>query len=180
MFKVDFQIFVHFVKAVIFFPFVSGIRKSLRVKCIRFYRGNISSVDDVFCKGATKPRQEERVCNVHQCPIWWVRWLCCIVKSHNILLHTEEKNEIVIDFLLSNWSRSSLLSSSGGKTKKEQLFLCLLHFTQSCCLLEDQKKWVVSIARKKKLSERESQTDHYGNFVLLSATVCFVIRLIGR
>lgn len=48
-----------------------GIRKSLRVKCIRFYRGNISSVDDVFCKGATKPRQEERVCNVHQCPIWW-------------------------------------------------------------------------------------------------------------
>ena len=140
MSKVDFQIFVNFVKAVIFFPFVSGIRKSLRVKCIRFYRGNISSVDDVFCKGATKPRQEERVCNVHQCPIWWVRWLCCIITSHNILLNTENKNEIVIYFLLSNWSRSSLLSSSGGKTKKEQLFLCLLHFTQSCRLLEETKR----------------------------------------
>ncbi|XP_078378045.1 A disintegrin and metalloproteinase with thrombospondin motifs 19-like [Oculina patagonica] len=48
-----------------------GIRKSLRMRCIRFYRGNISLVQDFYCKGATKPRQEERVCNVHQCPIWW-------------------------------------------------------------------------------------------------------------
>ncbi|CAH3196092.1 unnamed protein product, partial [Porites evermanni] len=49
-----------------------GIRKSLRMKCIRFYRGNISLVKDFYCKGATKPRQEERVCNVNPCPIWYV------------------------------------------------------------------------------------------------------------
>lgn len=41
------------------------------MKCIRFYRGNISLVEDSYCRGATKPRQEERVCNVHPCPIWW-------------------------------------------------------------------------------------------------------------
>ena len=29
-------------------------------------------VKDFYCKGATKPRQEERVCNVNPCPIWYV------------------------------------------------------------------------------------------------------------
>lgn len=52
--------------------FFIGIMKSLRMKCIRFYRGNISLVKDFYCKGATKPRQEERVCNVNPCPIWYV------------------------------------------------------------------------------------------------------------
>ena len=55
-----------------FFFFFIGIMKSLRMKCIRFYRGNISLVKDFYCKGATKPRQEERVCNVNPCPIWYV------------------------------------------------------------------------------------------------------------
>ena len=29
-------------------------------------------VKDFYCKGATKPRQEERVCNVNPCPRWYV------------------------------------------------------------------------------------------------------------
>lgn len=39
-------------------------------------------VDDVFCKGATKPRQEERVCNVHQCPIWCVQCFSYIAQNN--------------------------------------------------------------------------------------------------
>lgn len=59
-------------RASFLFFFVIGMRKSFRMKCIRFYRGNISLVEDFNCKGATKPRQKERVCNVHPCPIWYV------------------------------------------------------------------------------------------------------------
>ncbi|XP_031561607.1 A disintegrin and metalloproteinase with thrombospondin motifs 7-like isoform X2 [Actinia tenebrosa] len=48
-----------------------GIRKSLKMKCVGFYRGEISFVEDFYCKDATKPQTQERVCNVHKCAIWW-------------------------------------------------------------------------------------------------------------
>ncbi|XP_020914481.1 A disintegrin and metalloproteinase with thrombospondin motifs 19 [Exaiptasia diaphana] len=57
-----------------------GIRKSLQMRCVSFYRGKIDFVENFYCKEATKPRTEERVCNVHKCPIWWHAspWSPCV------------------------------------------------------------------------------------------------------
>ena len=47
-----------------------GIQKSSREECVRFLNGKIEIANERYCRGATKPRQDIRVCNEHPCPIW--------------------------------------------------------------------------------------------------------------
>ena len=47
-----------------------GVQKSRKEECVNFLRGKFETVDERYCQGATKPRQQFRVCNEHPCPIW--------------------------------------------------------------------------------------------------------------
>lgn len=45
--------------------------RSLKMRCIRVLKGNVSFVEDHLCKDATKSSHDVRVCNEYKCPIWW-------------------------------------------------------------------------------------------------------------
>ncbi|CAB4017112.1 A disintegrin and metallo ase with thrombospondin motifs 17-like, partial [Paramuricea clavata] len=57
----------------------NGVQKSRKEECVSFLNGKFEAVDERYCRGATKPRQEFRVCSEHPCPIWWsvTRWNRC-------------------------------------------------------------------------------------------------------
>ena len=57
----------------------NGVQKSRKEECVSFLNGKFENVDERYCRGATKPKQEIRVCSEHPCPIWWsvTRWNKC-------------------------------------------------------------------------------------------------------
>lgn len=48
----------------------TGVQKSRKEECVSFMDGNFENVDERYCRDATKPRKDIRVCNEHPCPIW--------------------------------------------------------------------------------------------------------------